>query len=310
MLLGRHASVGALEPEPPPPPIDIPANWGRAATLPLWTGSPPGFKGFRKQPLPPGWSAAYRRNVAMPELQVFRPQRPNGTAVIAMPGGAYWFVSIANEGADLAPRLTALGITVFVLTYRLPGEGWDARANVPLQDAQRAVRLVRSRAAEFRIDPAKVTVLGFSAGGHLAATLATGYAQRTYDPVDAADREDPRPSAAGLIYPVVTMREPLTHGLSRRLLLGDAPSPADVDLRSAELQVSGNTPPLFLVHAMDDAAVPVENSIQLMQSMRAARRPVEAHLLQNGGHAFGVGRPGTPSAQWIELFSAWLGTAH
>lgn len=307
LLLRRNSRVVAEEPGAPPPPIDVPGNWGRATTLPLWPGSPPGFAGYREQPTPPGWSVAYRRNVAVPELQIFRPRHPNGTAVLAMPGGAYWFVSIANEGADLAPRLTSRGITVFVLTYRLPGEGWDARADVPLQDAQRAVRLIRSRAAEFRIDPAKVAVLGFSAGGHLAATLATAHARRTYAPVDSADREDARPSAAGLIYPVVTMHAPLTHALSRRLLLGDTPSAADVDLRSAELQVSDQTPPMFLVHAIDDAAVPVENSIQLMQAMRTARRPVEAHLLENGGHAFGVGRPGTPSAQWIDLFCAWLG---
>jgi acetyl esterase/lipase len=306
LLLGRNANALAQEPEPPPPAAEVPANWRRGTTVPLWPGSPPGVAGYRPQPLPAGWSSAYRRNVAIPELQVFRPRHSNGMAVLTMPGGAYWFVSIANEGADLAPRLTARGYTVFVLTYRLPGEGWDARANVPLQDAQRAVRLIRSRATEFRIDPAKVAVLGFSAGGHLAATLATRYAEPTYAAVDAADREDPRPVAAGLIYPVITMREPHTHALSRRQLLGDAPSIADVELRSADLQVGAKTPPVFLVHAMDDAAVPIENSLQMLQALRTAGRPVEAHLLQQGGHAFGIGRPGTPSAQWIELFSAWL----
>lgn len=305
MLLAGNVAGEAAE-SAPPPPLNLPDNWRRAPSLPLWPGAPPGAAGYQAQSLPAGWSAAYRRNVANPELQIFRPRRPNGISVLAMPGGAYWFVSVANEGADLAPRLTSRGFTVFVLTYRLPGEGWGARSDVPLQDAQRAVRLIRSKAAEFRIDPAKVAALGFSAGGHLAATLATQHAEQTYAAVDAADRQEARPFAAGLIYPVVTMRNPWTHEMSRRLLLGDQPTAAEVDRRSAELHVDGSTPPLFLVHAMDDTAVPVDNSLRLMNAMRDARRPVEAHLLQEGGHAFGIGRPGTPSAQWIDLLCAWV----
>ncbi len=305
MLLGQRMAAAAEEPAPPPP-ATLPANWRRAPSIALWPGEPPGFAGYRAQPVPAGWTDAYRRNVAMPQLQVFRPRRPNGIAVLAIPGGAYWFVSVGNEGADLAPRLTSQGYTVFVLTYRLPGEGWNARADVPLQDAQRAMRLIRSRAAELRIDPARVAVLGFSAGGHLAATLATQHAELTYKAVDAVDALDARPFAAGLIYPVVTMHEPWTHEMSRRLLLGDSPSAAEIDRRSAELQVSATTAPTFLVHALDDTAVPVENSLRLMGAMRAAGRTVEAHLLQEGGHAFGIGRAATPSAQWISLWSAWL----
>ncbi len=305
-LAGMHAAVGAEEPAPPPP-ADLPENWRRAPSIALWPQQAPGASGYRTQPLPAGWSAGYRRNVDRPEMQVFRPRRPNGIAVLVMPGGAYWFVSVVNEGAELAPRLTALGYTVFVLTYRLPGEGWDSRAEVPLQDAQRAMRLIRARAAEFRIDPARVVALGFSAGGHLAATLATRFDEPAYTAIDAADVLDAKPFAAGLIYPVLTLRDPWTHEMSRRLLLGENPTAAAIDRRSAELQVSGSTPPLWLVHAMDDAAVPVENSLRLMNAMREAGRPVEAHLLQEGGHAFGTGRAGTPSAQWIALFSAWLG---
>ncbi|MEO6186233.1 MAG: alpha/beta hydrolase [Steroidobacteraceae bacterium] len=305
MLLGQRIAEAADEPAPPPAAV-LPQNWRRAPSIALWPGDPPGFAGYRAQPVPAGWTAPYRRNVAMPQLQVFRPRRPNGIAVLAMPGGAYWFVSVGNEGADLAPRLTSQGYTVFVLTYRLPGEGWEARADVPLQDAQRAMRLIRARAKEFQLDAAKVAVLGFSAGGHLAATLATQHAEVTYRAVDAVDAQNARPFAAGLIYPVVTMQAAWTHELSRRLLLGELPSAAEVDRRSAELHVRATTPPTFLVHAMDDTAVPVENSVQLMSAMRAAGRPVEAHFLQEGGHAFGIGRPGTPSAQWISLWSAWL----
>jgi acetyl esterase/lipase len=223
-----------------------------------------------------------------------------------MAGGAYWLVSVMNEGAEIAPRFTRHGYTVFVLTYRLPGEGWAAREDVPLQDAQRAFRLIRSRAREFRLDPDRIAALGFSAGGHLAATLATDHSSRVYSGVDSVDALDARPFATGLIYPVITMRDPWTHDLTRRLLLGDQPSPVQVDRRSAELHVSDSTSPIFLCHALDDPTVPVDNSLRMLDAMRAARRPVEVHLLQEGGHAFAAGRPGTASALWTEVFRAWL----
>ena len=169
------------------------------------------------------------------------------------------------------------------------------------------MRLIRSNAKLFAIDPNKVSVVGFSAGGHLAATLTTQHAEPTYAGVDAADGTSARPFAAGLVYPVVTMKKPWTHQMSRNLLLGEHPSDAEVERRSAERHVSSTTPPIFTVHAIDDGAVPVENSVNLMNAMREAKRPVEAHLLQEGGHAFGVGHPGTPSEHWIALFSSWLG---
>jgi acetyl esterase/lipase len=311
LSLGAAAALAGAWParpaEPPAPPsLPVPSNWQRAPRLQLWPGMPPGSETYSPPPPPSDWPASYVRSIASPELRVFRPARPNGRSVLVMPGGAYWFVSIVNEGADLAPRLTARGYTVFVLTYRLPGEGWAARADVPLQDAQRAMRVIRSRASNYGLDPGRVAALGFSAGGHLAATLATRHAERVYAAQDAADQLDARPWAAGLIYPVITLRDPHTHALSRQLLLGDSATPGEIDRRSAQLHVDAATPPLFLCHALDDTAVPVENSIGMLDAMRAAGRPVEAHLLQEGGHAFGIGRPGTPSAQWINLLGAWL----
>jgi acetyl esterase/lipase len=293
---------------PPPPPKVLPEAWLKAPSLRIWPDTPPG-SGFKAQTLPSDWSPVFVRNVSAPDLRIFRPQQPNGHALLVLPGGAYWFVSAANEGADLAARMTARGFTVFVLTYRLPGEGWKHRANIPLQDAQRAVRLIRSLGANYGIDSNQVSVLGFSAGGHLAATLATQHAEVTYPSVDAVDELSARPFAAGLVYPVVTMEKPWTHEKSRSLLLGDAPSEAEVAHRSAERHVSAETPPVFLVHAMDDEAVPVENSLRMMNALRAARRPVEAHFMQEGGHAFGVGFPNTASAHWIDLFSTWLAPA-
>ena len=197
-------------------------------------------------------------------------------------------------------------MTVFVLTYRLPGEGWQSRSDVPLQDAQRAMRVIRTHARHFRINPDKLSVLGFSAGGHLAATLATQHSEITYTGVDAADRLSARPLAAGLVYPVVTMEPPWTHAQSRSLLLGDSPTDAEVQRRSAEHHVDAATPPIFMVHSFDDGAVPIENSLRLMTAMREAQRPVEAHLFQEGGHGFGVGHPNTPSEHWTAVFASWV----
>jgi len=305
VIQARAQQRSAPKLRPPAPARRLPNAWLQAPSFPIWPGKPPG-SGFKAQALPADWSPVFLRNVARPEIHVFKAQRPNGHALLVVPGGAYQFVSVANEGADLALRMTARGITVFVLTYRLPGEGWQKRADVPLQDAQRAIRVIQARAKDHGIEPDKVSVLGFSAGGHLAATLATQHAEPTYEPVDAADRLTARPFAAGLIYPVITMEKRWTHEMSRNLLLGDAPGDAEVAHRCAERHVDGSTPPVFLVHAMDDEAVPVENSIRMMNALRDAKRPVEAHLLEEGGHAFGVGYPATSSGHWIELFGTWL----
>lgn len=290
----------------PPPPKSLPKAWTEAASIPLWPDAAPGASEFKPQVLPADWSPVFLRNVVKPDLRVFRPARANGHALLVVPGGSYWFVSVANEGAELAGRLTPLGITVFVLTYRLPGEGWRSRSDVPLQDAQRAMRVIRSNASRFGVDVDKVSALGFSAGGHLAATLATAHSEHVYTRVDSADELSARPLATALVYPVVTMEAQWTHEMSRKLLLGDTAGKAEVERRSAERHVSASTPPTFIVHAYDDDAVPVENSLRFLDAMREAKRPVEAHLLQEGGHAFGVGYPGTPSEEWIPTFSRWL----
>lgn len=300
-------SAGAASPRALPPlPKSLPKAWTEAMSIPLWPGGAPGASEFKAQPVPADSPPVFLRNIASPDLRVFRPARPNGHALLAIPGGAYWFVSVANEGVDLAERLTPLGITVFVMTYRLPGEGWKHRSDVPLQDAQRAMRVIRSNASRFSIDADKVSVLGFSAGGHLAATLATAHEEQTYRAIDAIDELSARPLATALVYPVITMATPWTHEMSRNLLLGDHPTEAEVQRRSAERHVGPGTPPAFVVHAYDDTAVPVENSLHFVEAMRAAKRPVEAHFLQEGGHAFGTGLPGTPSEEWIPTYSKWL----
>ena len=291
----------------PAPPKHLPAAWAKAEVLPLWSAAAPGHEGFRRVDQPAGAPEVFLVNVESPDLHVFRPRKSNGRGLLVIPGGAYKFVSVANEGAAMAERLCPLGYTVFVLTYRLPGEGWDARSDVPLQDAQRAMRVIRSRAAHYGIDAPGLGVLGFSAGGHLAASLAVGYAEHVYQARDEADALSAKPRSVALIYPVVTMDSRWTHALSRTQLLGESPSDDRVALRSPNLHVDAATPPIFIAHAMDDKAVPVENSFLMLEAMRAAGRPVEAHLLQEGGHAFGTGYRATPSSLWIDLYTAWLG---
>ena len=283
----------------------LPKAWGDAEQIALWPEGTP-TTGFAAKPLPPGWPDIMVRNIAEPVLRVFRPATSNGRALLSLPGGAYTFVSILNEGVDIARVMTARGYTVFVLTYRLPDEGWADRADVPLQDAQRAMRVIRSQAKRFGYDPETVSAVGFSAGGHLGATLATDFAQPVYSPRDAVDAIGARPAAMGLIYPVISVIAPVTHAESAMRLLGTNP-PADlVARRSPALHVTAQTPPTFLVHAIDDPAVPVENSLIMMRALQAAKRPVEVHLFEEGGHGFGLGSPDKPCSQWSNLFATWL----
>ena len=283
--------------------------WERAEALALWPNEPPGASQFASQSLPDDWPPSLLRNVAQPGLHVFRSDRPNGHAVLVVPGGSYTFISWINEGVQVAERLTALGMTVFVLAYRLPGEGWPARADVPLQDAQRAMRVIRARASQFGINAGTVSVMGFSAGGHLAATLTTRHGEHVYERQDDADDSSARPFAAALIYPVITLKTPWTHAQSRLQLLGENPPDAEIERRSAELHVDGATPPVFIVHALDDGVVPAENSLRMMDALRAAKRPVEAHLLQEGGHGFGTGYASQVAGHWLEWFPVWLSRA-
>jgi len=279
--------------------------WPPKEVIRLWPGDPPGWRGSVRPVLPASWPPNFLRGTATPTLNVFRPARPNGQALLVCPGGAYMAVSAANEGVDVARVFNALGFTVFVLAYRLPGEGWADRADVPLQDAQRAMRLIRSQAVGFD----RIGVLGFSAGGHLAASLATDHAQAVYSPLDAADRLSARPDFAGLIYPVITMAGPYAHARSRDQLLGAQPSEAAAARRSPDLHVPATTPQCFIAHAVDDTTVPVENSLRMLSSLRAAGVRCEGHLFETGQHAFGIGRPGAPSELWPQLFSRWIGQA-
>ena len=244
--------------------------------------------------------------IRTPRLDVFPAASPNGAAVLIMPGGGYARVVIDKEGYELAAWLQARGITAFVLFYRLPAQGWADPANTPLADAQRAIRLIRAHAADWRIDPARVATIGFSAGGHLCADLLTRFAVRTYDPVDGADALSARPAAAAPVYPVVSMSAPDAHPGSREKLVGKDASPALERAHSPHLNVPADAPPVFLLHAEDDATVPVENAVLLRAALRAKGIPVETHLFARGGHGFGLrGTADKPVAAWPGLFVEW-----
>jgi acetyl esterase/lipase len=244
--------------------------------------------------------------VSKPRLAVFRPAKPNGASLVAFPGGGYVRMAIDKEGYEVGRLLAAQGFTVFVLFYRLPGEGWANRADVPLQDAQRAVRLIRHRAKEFGLDPARVAAMGFSAGGHLCADLVARFDAKTYEPVDAADKLSARPMIAAPIYPVVSMNLPVAHAGSRANLLGPNPGPALEEAHSPDRHIRPDSPPCFLCAAEDDKTVPTENILLLHAALRTAKVPVELHLFEQGGHGFGLrGVAGKPGAIWPELFLAW-----
>lgn len=280
--------------------------------VPLWPGRIPGARGtaitrkIEQRSKTAGFDDRWVTGIDAPALVVKRPARATGAAVLLVPGGGYGFLSYDNEGVEQARWLNALGVTCFILLYRLPGEGWNDRRLVPLQDAQRAMRLIRSRAASFGVDPTRVAVLGFSAGGHLAGSLATRHGEATYAPIDAADRLSARPDLAGLIYPVISMDAAITHRGSRDNLLGPTPDAATVAAASVERRITAETPPVFLVHASDDDTVPIANSLNMYAALLAAKRPAELHVFDEGGHGFGTRLAKTmPAAAWPTLFAAY-----
>ena len=240
-------------------------------------------------------------NISRARIEVYKPEHPNGAAVIIMGGGGYFRIQIANESIPVAQWLSALGVTPVVLYYRLPVDGWKAVA--PFQDGQRAVRVLREHAAALGIDPQKIGVIGLSAGGHLAAITATRFGDKLYEPVDAADKLSARPDFAGLIYPVISMKGDLGTTRSRREL--NATQKDADEAYSAELHVTRDTPPTFLAHAADDPIANVGHSLVMFNALKHDNVPVELHVFENGGHGWGLGTPGSQVAQWPRLFATW-----
>ena len=245
--------------------------------------------------------------VTDPTLTAFLPagDKVNGTAVIICPGGGYSRLAIDLEGFDVARWFNTLGVTAFVLKYRLPHDSIMLDKSIgPLQDAQEAIRIVRRKAAAWALNPAKIGIIGFSAGGHLAATASTHFSETVYPLTDSVSA---RPDFSILVYPVISMKSGFTHRGSRQSLLGENPEALQIERFSNELQVTTNIPPTFLVHAFDDKAVPIENSINYYLALKKQGIASELHIYQRGGHGFGLAKKsqGSESA-WTESLKTWL----
>ncbi len=263
--------------------------------LPLWEENIPMLRGTEEKDIP---------------TLTFYPASSSKAAdcgIIICPGGGYGKLAMDHEGKQIAEWFNSIGVSAFVLKYRLPADGYTHP--VPLMDVQRAIRLVRYHAKKWEVDPAKVGVIGFSAGGHLASSAGTHFEKPPYslgDAVDPVNAVSPRPDYMVLIYPVISMQDGITHAGSRRNLLGKNPDPEKIELMSNEKRVTPQTPPTFLVHANDDTAVVPENSVRFYRACRQVQVPVEMHLYLKGGHGFGMRTSAGPAASWPQDCKQWM----
>ncbi len=260
-------------------------------TLPLWQGQAPGQMGDEDKD--------------KPTITVYLPRTTakGMTAVVVAPGGGYGALAMNHEGRQVANFLNSLGVAAFVLKYRL---GPKYHHPVELGDAQRAIRMIRSHAAEWSIAPDKIGILGFSAGGHLASTASTHFDAGNPSAADPIDRVGSRPDFAVLGYPVVTFTQPWTHKGSAKNLLGDNPDPALLKSLSNETQVTAQTPPTFIFHTNADTGVPAENSIYYFLALRANKVPAEMHIFEKGPHGVGLAGNDPALAEWSKLLALWM----
>jgi acetyl esterase/lipase len=260
-------------------------------TIPLWLDHVPGAQGSAPEDIP--------------TLTIYMPPSTTGpmTAVIVAPGGSYRALSMNKEGRAPANYLNTLGIAAFVLKYRL---GPKYHHPIEIGDMQRAIRTLRARAAEWHLDPARIGVMGFSAGGHLASTASTRFDRGHASAEDPIERVSSRPDFAILGYPVITFTEAWTHQGSRTNLLGDTPDPALARTLSTETQVTAETPPTFLFHTNADIVVPVENSIHYFLALRKAGVPAEMHIFKDGPHGVGMPMQDPALSEWPKVLANWL----
>lgn len=242
-------------------------------------------------------------NVTIPEIEYFKPEKPNGTAVIVCPGGGYTRLAYTKEGGEVAKWFASNGVSAFVLKYRLPNDKvMEHKEKVPLADVQQTMLFLRKNASKFGINPGCIGIIGFSAGGHLAASLSTHFSDLMIPDVEKINL---RPDFSILIYPVISMEKDITHMGSRNNLLGMDPSDSLVDFYSNEKNVTPNTPPTFLVHATNDKSVPVENSLQYYEALKKNNVVSAMHIFQQGGHGFAMRFPRNDE-QWLYLVKKWL----
>lgn len=260
----------------------------------LWPDGAPGAKGTAEGD--------------KPSLTIYlpAPEKATGAAVVICPGGGYGHLAVDHEGHQIAQWLNSFGVAGFIVQYRHSASGAGYGHPAPLQDAQRAIRTVRSRAREWGVDPGRIGIIGFSAGGHLASSAATHFNESFGEPKDQIDRASCRPDFAILVYPVISFTEPFTHTGSRKNLLGANAGKDLIEKMSSERQVTPPTPPTFLIHTWEDKVVPVENSIAFYLALRKAKVPAEMHLFLKGPHGFGLGQKLEGASAWPRLCEEWM----
>jgi len=283
-LAGSPQNAGLTQTTRPAPPPASPQE------IVLWENGAPGALG--------------QADTDKPTITAYRaPRGSSGTAIIVAPGGGYANLAIEHEGRQWAYWYNAMGVTAFVLKYRL---GPRYHHPIELGDAQRAIRTVRARATEFNIIPDRIGMMGFSAGGHLTSTAGTHFDSGKADASDPIERASSRPDFLILGYPVISFDPAVAHAGSLRMLLGENPDPKLVENLSNDLQVTGQTPPTFIFHTTNDAAVPVENSVRFYLALRKVKVPVEMHVFENGPHGVGMALSDPSLSVWPNLLMNWL----
>lgn len=281
-----------------------------AQTVPLYPGEIPNSKPTPNNEFGEDMVGYYvLHKISKPTIEVFLPKKEiaQGTAVIICPGGGYRVNAYQHEGIQVAQMLNEVGISAFVLKYRIPDTATMSRRDIgPLQDIQQAIKVVRANAIEWGINRDKVGILGFSAGGHLAASAGTFYNNNLLEDNPSTNL---KPDFLILAYPVISFQENITHLGSRNQLLGENPSIEMVDKYSTELQVTADAPPTFIMHCTDDEAVKVQNSLLFYEALSAHQVPVEMHIYQNGGHGFGLNNP-TTTDYWFDRCQNWMKNNH
>lgn len=289
VMVTTTVPVEMIHAQAPPATQAKPNPNAEPETMLLWPDGAPGALG--------------KEDADRPTLTIYRARQPSGASVIVAPGGGYGALASNHEGRQVANLLNAAGVTAFVLKYRL---GPKYRHPIQLGDAQRAIRLVRARAAEFGIAGDRIGLMGFSAGGHLAATAGTHFDAGKADSTDPIDRAGSRPDFLILAYPVVSFDPAITHAGSVRNLLGENPDPKLIDELSNDLRVTKDTPPTFLFHTNADTGVVAENSVRFYLALRRAKVPAELHIFENGPHGVGLALGDPALAAWSTLLTNWL----
>ncbi len=284
----------------------VPAMAQEREEILLWPGNPPGGGGVTGPEKLGDTGAGFGAlsNISTPRMRVYRPAKANGAAVVVCGGGGYFRIQLWKESTPIARWLQEKGFTVFELIYRLPNDGWDA--SVPFMDAQRAMKVARTRAAEFGVDPQQIGIMGFSAGGHLAGFTALQPQRALYAGADKYEKVSARPDFSVLLFPVVSLRKPYDTTRTRRELIGETPSAEAEDAWSLDTYASADAPPTIIFASADDKTAPPGHVIMLFEKLNSAGASAELHLFRDGGHGWGLGRPEQVLSQWPDMFVKWF----